>query len=103
VIDATRQSWHLAILERARFAFLKYEKKIYYKATIYGTLFALMAIWGNFSGKGEKPYYPSVKNTPFVLPNRSKPTLTPTTCSDLLYFQKIRIYFCVRIDFDAQL
>jgi hypothetical protein len=38
---------------------------------------------------------------PLPTPTKSRPT--PATCPNLLYFQKFRIYFCVRIDIDAQL
>jgi hypothetical protein len=45
----------------------------------------------------------NVKNTPFVLPNRRNSAQTTATSRNLLYIQKICIYFCVRINSDAQL
>jgi hypothetical protein len=77
-------------------------KKSITKPLTYGTIFTVIAtIWKNFSEKGQKIYYPNVKNTPFVLPDRRNSKQTPATCSSLLYFQKIRIYICVRINSDA--
>lgn len=68
-------------------------------------LFAVTVVIGTRKtlNKRTKAVPLTVKNASFVLPNRSKPTQTPATFLNLLYFQNFRIYFCVRIDIDAQL